>query len=48
VFGLVGGEEVIQGVQSPVVIGLQSQGVIDLGADALGMAPGYSLLRNRH
>jgi len=46
--GLVGGQEVIQGLQPPVVIGLQPESVIDPGADALGVASGYSLLRYRH
>jgi hypothetical protein len=46
--GLVGAQEVIQGPQAPVVIGLQPEGVIDPGAYALGVASGYSLLRHRH
>ena len=48
VLGLVGGQEVIQGLESPVVIGLQPESVIDPGAYALGVASGYSLLRHRH
>ena len=48
VLGLVGGQEVIQGLHSPVVIGLQPKGVVDPGADALGVTSGYSLLRHRH
>ena len=48
VLGLVGGQEVIQGLQPPVVIGLQPQGVIDPGAYALGVASGDSLLCHRY
>ena len=48
VLGLVGGQEVIQGLQSLVVIGLQPESVIDPGAYALGVASGYSFLRHRH
>jgi len=48
VLGLVGGEEVIQGLQAPVVRGLQPESIIDPGAYALGVASGYSLLRHRH
>ena len=40
VLGLVGGQEVIQGLQPPVVIGLQPESVIDPGAYALGVASG--------
>jgi len=46
VLGFVGGQEVIQGLQPPVVIGLQPKSVIDPGAYALGVASGYSLLRH--
>ena len=48
VLGLVGGQEVIQGLQPPVVIGLQPESVIDPGAYALGVASGYRFLRHRH
>ena len=48
VLGLVGGQELIQGLQSPVVIGLQPESVIDPGTYALGVASGYSLLCHRH
>ena len=48
VLGLIGGQEVIQGLQPPVVIGLQPESVIDPGAYALGVASGYSFLRHRH
>ncbi len=48
VLGLVGGQEVIQGLKPPVVIGLQPESVIDPSADALGVASSYSLLRHRH
>ena len=48
VLGLVGGQEVIQRMQAPVVIGLQPESVIDPGAYALGVASGHGLLRHRH
>ena len=48
VLGLVGGQEVIQGLQPPVVIGFQPESVIDPGADALSAASGYGFLRHRH
>jgi len=48
VLGLVGGQEVIQGLQAPVVIGLQPESVVHPGAYALGVASAYSLLRHRY
>jgi len=48
VLGLVGCQEVIQGLQAPVVIGFQPKSVIDPGAYALGVASGHGLLRHRH
>ena len=48
VLGLVGGQEVIQGLQAPVVIGLEPKSVIDPGAYAFGVAFGHGLLRHRH
>jgi hypothetical protein len=47
VLGLEGGKEVIQGLQPSVVIGLQSERVIDPGAYALGVASSDGLLRHR-
>src|SRR5450432_3290902 len=44
VLSLIGGQEFIQGLQPPVMIGFQPEGVIDPGADALGAAARDSLL----
>jgi len=48
VLGLVGGQEVIQGLQAPVVIGLEPKSVIDPGAYALSVTTGNGLLGHRH
>jgi len=48
VLGLVGGQEVIQGLQAPVVIGLEPKSVIDPGAYALGVASGNGILGHRY
>jgi hypothetical protein len=48
VLGLVDGQEFVQGLQPPVVIGFQPKGVIDPGAYALGAASGDSLLCHSH
>ena len=48
VLGLIGGQEFIQGLEPPVMIGFQPEGVVDPGTYALGMAASDSLLRHSY
>jgi len=48
VLALVGGQEIVKGLQMPVAVGLEAQRVVDPGADTLGVPFGDGLLRHCH